>query len=274
MSTELIVRLAAFISVFATIAFWETKSPCRPLKLNKVNRWLNNLSLVVLNTIILRLVFPTAAVGVAALATEHHWGLLNQYSLGFGPSLLISIIVLDLVIYFQHVLFHAIPLLWRLHMVHHADIDYDLTTGLRFHPIEIILSMLIKFAAILVLGPSIIAVIIFEIMLNATAMFNHGNIRLPKRLDTILRLFIVTPDMHRVHHSTIKIETNSNYGFSLSCWDRLFGTYRAQPKHGHDGMNIGLNQFRDPKKQGLHWLLLIPFVSKPGEYPINRDDQS
>lgn len=274
MSTELVIRLTAFIGVFAIIAFWENKSPCRPLKLNKIDRWLNNLGLVALNTVILRLVFPTAAVGVAALATEHSWGLLNQYPLGFGLSLLISIIMLDLVIYFQHVLFHAIPLLWRLHMVHHADMDYDVTTGLRFHPIEIILSMLIKFAAILVLGPSIIAVIIFEIMLNATAMFNHGNIHLPKWLDSTLRLLIVTPDMHRVHHSTIKTETNSNYGFSLSIWDRLFGTYRAQPKHGHDGMNIGLNQFRDPKKQRLHWLLLIPFICKVGEYPINRDDQS
>ena len=274
MSSELVIRLATFIGVFVIIAFWETKSPCRPLKLNKMNRWLNNLGLVVLNTIILRLVFPTAAVGMAALASENHWGLLNQYSLGFAPSLLISIVVLDLVIYFQHVLFHAVPLLWRLHMVHHADMDYDVTTGLRFHPIEIMLSMLIKFAAILVLGPSILAVIIFEIMLNATAMFNHGNIRLPKWLDAMLRLLIVTPDMHRVHHSTIKIETNSNYGFSLSCWDKLFGTYRAQPKQGHEGMNIGLNQFRDPKKQSLHWLLLIPFVSKVGEYPINRDDQS
>lgn len=274
MNTELAIRLAAFIGVFIIIAFWESKRPRRPLKLNKVSRWLNNLSLVALNTIILRLAFPTAAVGVAALATEHSWGLLNQYSLGFGPSLLISIIALDLVVYFQHVLFHAIPLLWRLHMVHHADMDYDVTTGLRFHPIEIILSMLIKFSAILVLGPSVIAVILFEIILNATAMFNHGNIRLPKRLDSTLRLFIVTPDMHRVHHSCIKKETNSNYGFSLSCWDRLFGTYRAQPKHGQEGMQIGLNQFRDPKKQRLHWLLLIPFTSKVGEYPINRDDQS
>jgi len=274
MTIELAIRLIAFIGVFAIIAFWESKRPCRPLKLNKLSRWLNNLGLVALNTIILRLVFPTAAVGIAALATENDWGLLNQYSLGVGLSLLISIIVLDLVIYFQHVLFHATPLLWRLHMVHHADMDYDVTTGLRFHPFEIILSMLIKFAAILVLGPSIIAVIIFEIMLNATAMFNHGNIRLPKWLDSTLRLFIVTPDMHRVHHSTIKKETNSNYGFSLSCWDRLFGTYRAQPKYGQENMNIGLNQFGDPKKQKLHWLLLIPFTSKVGEYPINRDDKS
>lgn len=273
MDSEIVIRLAAFIGVFIIIVFWESKSPRRPLKLNKINRWLNNLGLVVLNSIVVRLVFPTAAVGVAALASENGWGLLNQYPLGVGTSLVISVIALDLVVYFQHVLFHAIPLLWRLHMVHHADMDYDVTTGLRFHPIEILLSMLIKFAAILVLGPSVIAVIVFEIILNATAMFNHGNIRLPKWLDSSLRLLIVTPDMHRVHHSTIKKETNSNYGFSLSCWDRIFGTYRCQPKYGHDGMNIGLNQFRDPKKQKLHWLLIIPFVSKVGEYPINRDGQ-
>jgi len=274
MNMELAIRLSAFLGVFLIIAFWETKRPRRPLKLNKKYRWLNNLGLVALDTIILRLLFPTAAVGMAALATEHSWGLLNHYSPGAGLSLLISIIMLDCVIYLQHVLFHAVPLLWRFHMVHHADIDYDVTTGLRFHPIEILLSMLIKFSAIAVLGPSVIAVIIFEILLNATAMFNHANILLPKWLDSGLRLFIVTPDMHRVHHSTIKQETNSNYGFNLSCWDRLFGTYRAQPKFGHEGMNIGLNQFRDPKKQTLPWLLLIPFVSKPGEYPINRDVES
>lgn len=274
MTIELVIRLIAFVGVFLIIAFWETKYPRRTLQLSKMKRWLNNLALVVLNTVILRLVFPTAAVGMAALATEHGWGILNQVSLGFGISLLISLFVLDFIIYLQHVLFHSIPLLWRLHMVHHADMDFDVTTALRFHPIEILLSMLIKFAAILVLGPSIVAVIVFEILLNASAMFNHGNLHLPKWLDSALRLLIVTPDMHRVHHSVIKRETNSNYGFNLSIWDRLFGTYRAQPQQGHDGMTIGLNQFRDPKKQYLHWLLLLPFVGKVGEYPINRDDKS
>jgi len=271
MNMELLIRLGAFVAVFLIIAAWENKCPRRPLKLNKTRRWLNNLGLVAINTIILRLVFPAAAVGMASLAAEHGWGLLNLYSPGFGLSILISIVVLDFIVYLQHVLFHAIPLLWRLHMVHHADIDYDLTTGLRFHPLEILLSMLIKFSAIVVLGPPIAAVIMFEILLNASAMFNHGNLQLPKWLDSSLRLLIVTPDMHRVHHSTIKRETNSNYGFNLSCWDRLCGTYRAQPKYGHDGMNIGLNQFRDPKKQSLPWLLLIPFTGKIGEYPINRD---
>ena len=223
MNTELVIRLTAFITIFLIIAYWEIKRPRRPLKLDKAKRWLNNLALVVLNTVILRLVFPAAAVGMAALASEQGWGLLNHYSLGFGVSLLISIVALDLIIYLQHVLFHSLPLLWRLHMVHHADMDFDVTTALRFHPIEILLSMLIKFAAILVLGPPIVAVIVFEILLNACAMFNHGNITLPKWLDGLLRLLIVTPDMHRVHHSTIKRETNSNYGFTL--WAKLGGFY-------------------------------------------------
>ena len=274
MNSELVIRLTAFVAVFLIIAFWETKRPRRPLKLDKTKRWLNNMGLVVVDTIILRLVFPTAAVGVAAHANELGWGILNQVSLGFATAVIISVIALDLIIYLQHVLFHSVPLLWRLHLVHHADLDYDLTTALRFHPIEILLSMLIKFAAIMVLGPPVVAVIIFEVLLNASAMFNHGNLHLPKWLDAVLRLLIVTPDMHRVHHSAIKRETNSNYGFNLSIWDRIFGTYRAQPQYGHDGMTIGLNQIRDPKKQSLHWLLLLPFVSKVGEYPINRDSNN
>lgn len=271
MNSELVIRLTAFIGVFLIIAFWETKRPRRSLKLDKGKRWLNNMGLVVVNTITLRLVFPAAAVGIATQANEMGWGVLNQITIDYSFAVVLSVIALDLVIYLQHVMFHSIPLLWRLHLVHHADLDYDLTTGLRFHPIEILLSMLIKFAAILVLGPPIVAVIIFEVLLNASAMFNHGNLRLPKQLDAILRLVIVTPDMHRVHHSVIKRETNSNYGFNLSIWDRLFGTYRTQPQYGHDGMTIGLNQIRDPKKQKLHWLLLLPFISKVGEYPINRD---
>jgi sterol desaturase/sphingolipid hydroxylase (fatty acid hydroxylase superfamily) len=273
MDNILIIRLTAFIGVFLIIALWETRRPRRPLQLNKTRRWLNNLGLVACNTLLLRLVFPTAAVGVAALAGEQGWGLLNQLRPAYGISVLISIVALDLIIYFQHVLFHAVPLLWRLHMVHHADMDYDVTTGLRFHPLEILLSMLIKMAAILVLGPPVTAVILFEILLNASSMFNHGNLRLPAKVDALLRLLIVTPDMHRVHHSTIKRETNSNYGFNLSLWDRIFGTYRAQPQLGHEGMTIGLDQFRDPKQQALYWLLLLPLVGKVGAYPINRNEE-
>ncbi|ALP54206.1 hypothetical protein Tel_14255 [Candidatus Tenderia electrophaga] len=273
MNSELLIRLSAFLGVFVIIALWETRRPRRPLQLAKPKRWLNNLGLVAVDTLLLRLLFPTAAVGLAALAQEQGWGLLNQMELAFGAALVISVVALDLVIYFQHVLFHSVPLLWRLHMVHHADMDYDVTTGLRFHPVEILLSMLIKMATILVLGPPVVAVIVFEILLNATSMFNHGNLRLPARVDALLRMLIVTPDMHRVHHSVIKRETNSNYGFNLSLWDRLFGTYRAQPQWGHEGMTIGLNQFRDAKLQNLHRLLLLPFVGNVGEYPINRDKQ-
>jgi sterol desaturase/sphingolipid hydroxylase (fatty acid hydroxylase superfamily) len=271
MSIELLIRLGAFLGVFGIITYCENRFPRRRLSLNKIKRWINNLALVVLNTLILRLLFPAAAAGMAGLAAMEGWGLLNQTSLGLGISTLISLVVLDMAIYFQHVLFHAVPLLWRLHMVHHADMDIDVTTGLRFHPIEIVLSMLIKFGVILVLGPPVVAVIIFEIVLNACAMFNHGNLCLPPRLDAVLRLAIVTPDMHRVHHSTIKRETNSNYGFNLSLWDRLFGTYRAQPERGHEGMTIGLNQFRDPKLQNLPRMLVMPFLGDTGEYPINRE---
>jgi len=273
MDYELAIRLTAFIGVFLIIALWETRRPRRPLQLNKTRRWLNNLGLVACNTLLLRLVFPTAEVGVAALADKLGWGLLNQLNPAYSVSVLVSVVALDLAIYFQHVLFHAVPLLWRLHMVHHADMDYDVTTGLRFHPLEILLSMLIKMATILVLGPPVAAIILFEILLNASAMFNHGNLRLPAKVDALLRLLIVTPDIHRVHHSTIKRETNSNYGFNLSLWDRIFGTYRAQPQLGHEGMTIGLDQFRDPKQQALYWMLLLPFVGKVGAYPINRNEE-
>ena len=270
MEWEFIARLSAFFGVFAIIAFWETRRPRRQLSQPKSVRWFNNLGIVVINTLVLRLIFPMAAVGMAFTATANDWGLLNNYNIPYFFAVLIGIIALDFVIYLQHVMFHAIPLLWRLHMVHHADLDYDVTTGLRFHPIEIVLSMLIKLAAIAVLGPPVLAVLIFEILLNATAMFNHGNLRLPGRVDRLLRLILVTPDMHRVHHSDIKRETNSNYGFSLSWWDRIFGTYRDQPELGHTGMTIGLKQFRDPARLTLPHLLALPFRGRVGEYPINR----
>jgi len=271
MDWEITTRLFFFFGIFAIMAYWERKRPRRPLHHSTTGRWINNLGLVVINSVTLKLVFPIAAVGLALHAEQQGWGLLNIYSLPAPLAILLAVIALDFCIYLQHVLFHSVPLLWRLHMVHHADLDYDLTTGLRFHPIEIILSMLIKFAAILVIGPSALAVIMFEIILNACAMFNHSNVKLPRIVDQSLRLILVTPDMHRVHHSTIKQETNSNYGFSLSIWDRLFGTYRPQPSLGHDNMQIGLEQFRDPNKLNLAWLLALPFIGKLGRYPINRD---
>ncbi|MFC1749205.1 sterol desaturase family protein [Pseudomonadota bacterium] len=273
MDNELITRLFFFLSVFGMVAYWETRQPRRTLSCAKVSRWLNNLSLVVLNSVVLRLAFPTAAVGVAAFGEEQGWGLLNLTALPYAVTVLISVILLDLIIYLQHVLFHSLPLLWRLHMVHHTDLDYDVTTALRFHPIEIVLSMVIKCTAIIALGAPALAVIIFEIVLNACAMFNHGNLHLPNKIDKILRLFIITPDMHRVHHSSIKQETNSNYGFSLSIWDYLFGTYKAQPKHGHETMEIGLRHYRDKRIEHLHHMLTLPFVARVGEYPINKEDK-
>ncbi len=271
MDWEITTRLIFFFGVLAIMAYWERKQPCRPLNHSRMTRWFNNLGLVVINSIAVKLIFPIAAVGLAMHAEQQGWGLLNIFSLPTPLAILIAVIALDFCIYLQHVLFHAVPLLWRLHMVHHADLDYDVTTGLRFHPIEIVLSMLIKFAAILVIGPSALAVIMFEIILNACAMFNHSNVKLPRQLDKLLRLILVTPDMHRVHHSSIKRETNSNYGFSLSIWDRFFGTYRSQPSLGHQQMEIGLEQFRDAKKLNLAWLIALPFIRKGGHYPINKD---
>ena len=267
---ELLIRLTCFFGVFALIAIWEMIAPCRQLTVSKALRWGNNLLLVFLNSAILRLLFPAAAVGVAATAGEQGWGLLNIYSLPFPAALIIAVVVMDLAIYLQHVMVHAIPTLWRLHRVHHADPDYDVTTGARFHPLEIILSMLIKFAVILVLGPPVAAVVLFEVILNATAMFNHGNLHLPNRVDQLLRLIVVTPDMHRVHHSVEDDEANSNFGFSLPWWDRLFGTYRSQPRAGHQGMTIGIHHFRNPKQViWLNGLLTLPFIGKISNYAIN-----
>ncbi len=265
------IRLSFFIGTLAIMALWEIIAPKRALTVSKALRWTNNLGLVFFNSFILRLLFPAAAVGVAAFASEHGWGLLNYYSIPFALSVVISIIAMDFIIYLQHVLVHAVPVLWRLHRVHHADLDYDVTTGARFHTLEIILSMLIKFATIVVLGPPVVAVIIFEVTLNAMAMFNHGNVGLPKALDKILRWLIVTPDMHRVHHSVEDDETNSNFGFNLSWWDRLFGTYRDQPRGGHQGMKIGIHKFTDVKQTNwITGMLAIPFMGKMSGYVINR----
>ncbi|MEW8000962.1 MAG: sterol desaturase family protein [Candidatus Thiodiazotropha endolucinida] len=271
LGNELPIRLIFFFGVFVIIALWEIHSPRRQLTVPKGARWINNLGLVALNTVILRLLFPAAAVGVALLAQKQGWGLLNYVEIPFPLSIIIAVVAMDFVIYLQHVMVHAIPLLWRLHRVHHADLDYDVTTGARFHTIEIILSMLIKMATIILLGPPLVAVVIFEILLNATAMFNHGNISIPERIDRVLRLFVVTPDMHRVHHSVHAPMANSNFGFNLPWWDRLFGTYVAQPPEGHVEMEIGLNEFRDPQQvDRLPGMLMLPFVRQLGEYTINR----
>lgn len=266
------IRIFFFVGVLILIGLWEMVAPKRVLTISKAVRWLNNLGLVVLNTFVLRFLFPAAAVGIAVFANENGWGLFNYYqSIPGWVAIVASVIILDLVIYLQHVMVHAVPVFWRLHRVHHADLDYDVTTGSRFHTIEIIFSMLIKFATILLFGTPIIAVIIYEIILNAASMFNHGNISLPAVLDKYLRWFIVTPDMHRVHHSTEDDETNSNFGVSLSCWDRLFGTYREQPRAGHTGMTIGINKYRDPAQVAwLPGILTLPFIGKVSGYVINR----
>jgi sterol desaturase/sphingolipid hydroxylase (fatty acid hydroxylase superfamily) len=270
MMDEIKIRMFFFISIFALVAFWELLAPRRTLTTSKKMRWFSNLTIIIINPLLVRLVFPVLAVEMAIKGQEHGWGLLNNFDLPYWLDLVVGIVVLDLVIYLQHVMFHAIPIFGRLHMMHHADMDYDMTTGLRFHPIEIILSMCIKLSIVAILGPPAAAVLIFEILLNGVAMFNHGNVRLPKKIDRVLRYLIVTPDMHRVHHSVIIRETNSNFGFNLTWWDRLFGTYCDQPAKGHTGMTIGVSQFREPKRLTLPWLLILPFIGDPGRHPINR----
>jgi len=259
---EGVVRLSFFFAILIFIAVWESLSPRRPLKTSKTIRWYSNLGLVLIDTLALRILLPMQAVGVALFAQNRGWGLLNNISLPGWMEIAIAVLALDFVIYLQHAVFHFIPLFWRLHRVHHTDLDFDVTTGIRFHPIEILLSMGIKMAVVITLGPSPLAVILFEILLNATSMFNHGNVRLPVSIDRILRLFVVTPEMHRVHHSVLIREFNSNFGFNLPWWDRILGTYRAQPEAGHEGMTIGLAQFRNPGAITLPHLLILPFLPR------------
>ena len=254
------LRFSAFAGVLAVMALWEALAPRRSRTLARRQRWPANLSIVVLNTLIVRLSFPAAALGMALLAQGHGWGLLHQYAIPAWAAVVAGIVLLDLAIYLQHGMFHAVPALWRLHRMHHADLDIDVTTGARFHPFEIALSLLIKFSVIAALGVPPLAVVLFEILLNATSMFNHSNVRVPRALEPALRWLVVTPDMHRVHHSIERDETNSNFGFNLPLWDRLFGTYRAQPRAGHEAMAIGIAEFRDAAEcNSLGGMLAIPF---------------
>jgi sterol desaturase/sphingolipid hydroxylase (fatty acid hydroxylase superfamily) len=272
LANEPTIRLAAFFGIFAVMAFWEVAAPRRARLHTRIRRWTANLGLVVFNTVLVRLVFPFAAVAFATLAAQRGWGLLNNVGLPEPLALVLAVVAMDFAIWLQHVMVHAVPVLWRLHQVHHADPDYDLTTGARFHPIEIILSMLIKFSVIAVLGAPAAAVLVFEVLLNATAMFNHGNVKLPGGIDSGLRLLLVTPDMHRVHHSTDNAEANSNFGFNLSVWDRLFGTYRPAARLPQESMDIGVAGLTgDPRCVSLGGMLVIPFVS-PGEgYAIGHE---
>jgi sterol desaturase/sphingolipid hydroxylase (fatty acid hydroxylase superfamily) len=264
------IRIGFFLGIFAVLALWEWLAPRRALTVSKVPRWANNLGIVFVYTLLLRALFPAAAAGMAVFAQSVGWGLLNHFETPYVLAVLAAVLVLDLAIYLQHVLFHAVSALWRLHRVHHADLDFDVTTGVRFHPIEIVLSMLFKFAVIVVLGPPVLAVVIFEVLLNATSMFNHSNVRIPFAVDAKLRLLVVTPDMHRVHHSVERDESNSNFGFSLPWWDRLLGSYRSQPRAGHEAMTIGLDSFRDPKRCVTLWgMLTFPFIGKVAGDVIN-----
>ncbi len=260
LAAEPTIRLVAFLGILAAMALWEVAAPRRRRKIPRVVRWTNNLALVVLDTAILRLTFPILAVGLAAIAEDRGWGLFNNLNAPVWVAIVVSMLVLDLAIYLQHLMFHAVPGLWRLHRMHHADLDFDATTGLRFHPVEILISMGIKLVVVAALGPPAVAVLLFEVILNATALFNHANVDLPRPVDRVLRSIVVTPDMHRVHHSVDPRETNSNFGFNLPWWDRLLGTYVAQPAKGHKGMMIGIKQFRTRRDLWLDRMLIQPFL--------------
>ena len=272
--SESVIRLAAFSGVFLAVALWEAFAPRRKRAFARRARWPHNIGLLFLDAAVLRLLAPGAAIAVALAGEAHGWGLVNALALPLWVALPLALILLDLVIYFQHVLFHAVPVLWRLHRVHHADLDFDVTTGTRFHPIEILFSTAIKCAAVAAIGAPAVAVLAFEVLLNATAMFNHANAKVPGRVERWLRWLVVTPDVHRVHHSVRYNESSSNFGFNLPWWDRLFGTYRAQPAAGHRAMTLGVDAFRSAADLRLDRLLVQPFHDTPGAYPINRRQET
>jgi sterol desaturase/sphingolipid hydroxylase (fatty acid hydroxylase superfamily) len=260
LDNEIVIRLFFFLGVFTIMGVCEYIAPRRSLSSSKRRRWGANLGITLLNSLVLRTLFPIAAVGMAAISNQRGWGIFNLLGMSSLLSGIISLILLDLTIYCQHVLFHKTALCWRLHKMHHTDLDIDVTTGSRFHPLEIILSMGIKIVVVVLLGAPAWSVLTFEILLNATSMFNHSNVRIPTITDKMLRSLIVTPDMHRVHHSVVMHEMNSNFGFNFSLWDRLFKTYRPQPEKGHEAMTIGLNNYRDKKYLTLPWMLALPFL--------------
>jgi sterol desaturase/sphingolipid hydroxylase (fatty acid hydroxylase superfamily) len=270
---EPLIRMAFFLGILLAMAVCEVAAPRRRREIPRLVRWSNNLGVAVIDTILVRLTFPIVAVGLALTAQERGWGLFNVLDVPDWLAFVVSVLALDLAIYLQHVMFHAVPALWRLHRMHHADLEFDVSTGLRFHPVEILLSMGIKLAVVAALGPPALAVLVFEVLLNATAMFNHSNIRIPTAIDRVLRLVVVTPDMHRVHHSIHPSETNSNFGFNLPWWDRLLGTYRPQPREGHEAMTIGIEQFRTRRDLWLDRMLIQPLRGPASGYPINREKE-
>jgi sterol desaturase/sphingolipid hydroxylase (fatty acid hydroxylase superfamily) len=271
---EAAIRLSVFAGIFTLMALGEALFPRRIRSLSRWHRWPGNIGISALNTILTRLVFPATAVAFAAFAATRGWGFLQLMALPETAKIVMAIIILDLAIYFQHVLFHAAPSLWRLHRMHHADLDFDVTTGSRFHPLEILISMGIKLMVIAALGAPPLAVLIFEVVLNGASMFNHANLKIPQGADRILRRFVVTPDMHRVHHSITPSETNSNFGFNVPWWDHLFGTYDAQPALGHEAMTIGIDQFRSPGDQRLDRMLIQPFIGQTGAYPLGQREET
>ncbi len=257
--TAIAIRVGAAAAVFAAMALWEWLAPRRKLAVGRRPRWPSNLGVWLIDAVAVRLLGPVTVVGAALFATEKGWGLFPAIGLPYWAAILFGVIALDLTIYVQHVVFHHVPWLWRLHRMHHADLDIDVTTGVRFHPVEIVLSILIKIAAAVALGVPALGVVIFEVVLNATSLFNHSNVALPPRLDAVARWIVVTPQMHQVHHSIERAETDSNFGFNLPWWDRLFGTYRAQPAAGEERMTIGLPVFRDVAELAIVRLLTQPF---------------
>jgi sterol desaturase/sphingolipid hydroxylase (fatty acid hydroxylase superfamily) len=268
--TEPAIRIGIFFTMLVVMAVWEATAPRRRLVASKPARWFSNIALLFINSLAMRLALAAGLAGIALEVQRREWGLFNAVALPAWLEVALTAVLLDLAIYLQHVMFHAVPLLWRLHLVHHADPDFDVTTGLRFHTLEIVLSLGVKVAAIVLIGASPLAVLIFEALLNATSMFSHSNVRMPLAIDRALRLIVVTPDMHRVHHSMIPTETNSNFGFNVPWWDYLFGTYRPQPAEGHEQMRIGLKQVPAELAIRLRWILALPFIGRIGRYPINQ----
>ena len=261
MPNELIWRLGTFLSLFALFAALEAWAPRRPRSQSQARRWATNLAMTVLNTLALRglaILLPLLAIGAALDAEAMGWGLLNRVGWPGWLELALAVLALDFAIWAQHLVTHKVPLFWRFHRVHHADRDMDVTTGFRFHPVEILASMLLKIGLVYLLGPSALAVLVFEILLSGTALFNHSNLALPSGLDRVIRLVLVTPDMHRVHHSIHRAEHDSNYGFALSLWDRLFRTYVPEPEAGHEAMTVGL-EWQDERPARLGWALWLPF---------------
>ena len=263
MDRSLAIKIISFFTIFVLFALWELIGPRRPLKVSKTSRWITNLGIIVIGNGLTFLLSPIVPLAVSTIATERGWGILPLIPFPGAVRIVLGIVFLDFIMYLQHVLLHNLPLFWRFHKTHHTDLDLDVTSGLRFHPFEIILSLLIKDAAIILLGTSVESVFLFEILLNGSSMFNHSNIYVSPLIDKVLRLIVVTPDMHRVHHSILPQETDSNFGFNLPWWDRLLGTYRAQPSAGHERMTIGLSEYQDEKKTFLHWALIIPFLADP-----------